>query len=74
MQYKLKQNEAPFEVVDGPMTGSKFTREGIYNDIPAAEAHKFSEVKDQPSSEKPSLDNESFESSIPEPKTGGKKS
>ena len=41
MSYKLKPNEADFEVVDGDFAGRKFEAGKIYNDIPENEVHKF---------------------------------
>jgi hypothetical protein len=44
MQYRLKSNEAPFEIVDGPMAGRKFAAGVIYEEVPPQEAHRFEEI------------------------------
>ncbi|OPY74716.1 MAG: hypothetical protein A4E64_02138 [Syntrophorhabdus sp. PtaU1.Bin058] len=44
MQYRLKSNEAPFEVVDGPMAGRKFSAGETYTEVPPQEAHRFEEI------------------------------
>ncbi len=45
MPYKLKDNVADFEVVDGPFTGRRFVSGEIYAEIPPNEEKKFEPVK-----------------------------
>jgi len=45
--YKLKTGAAPFEVMDGPLAGRQFNRNGVYVDIPPNEADKFEEIKEE---------------------------
>lgn len=39
--YRLKANQPPFEVVDGPAVGQKFAHGFVYPDLPAGESHRF---------------------------------
>ncbi|MDY0307672.1 MAG: hypothetical protein RBR18_14665 [Desulfovibrionaceae bacterium] len=39
--YRLKRNEAPFEVVDGPAAGRRFAHGVDYPEVPAGEGHRF---------------------------------
>ena len=50
--YRLKHNQPPFEVVDGPMAGQKFAHGFVYTDLPAGEQERFEPI-DPPAEEKP---------------------
>jgi len=45
--YRLKANQPPFEVVDGPAAGQKFAHGFVYTDLPAGEQARF-ELIDPP--------------------------
>jgi len=45
--YRLKQNVAEFEVVDGPLAGRCFQRGKLYDEIPSGDAGKFETVKEK---------------------------
>ena len=42
--YRLKHNQPPFEVVDGPMAGQKFAHGFVYSDLPAGEQERFEPI------------------------------
>ena len=41
MSYRLKKGQPPFEVVDGDMAGHRFEPGQEYDQVPAAEKHRF---------------------------------
>jgi hypothetical protein len=43
--YRLKPNQSPFEVVDGPFAGQKYAHGLIYTDIPSSEAGRFEPIE-----------------------------
>lgn len=43
-QYRLKNNAADFEVVDGKFAGRKFVAGETYREIPPMEAEKFETI------------------------------
>ena len=45
--YRLKANQPPFEMVDGPMAGQKFAHGLVYTDLPPGEQARF-ELIDPP--------------------------
>lgn len=47
MPYKLKLTEPPFEVVDGPCAGRKYSRKGIYAEIPPQCVERFEDTEVQ---------------------------
>lgn len=48
MKYKLKNNVAEFDVVDGPLAGRNFRRGVLYDEIPSNEAGKFETISEAP--------------------------
>lgn len=43
--FRLKKNQPPFEVVDGPAAGQKYTHEIAYADLPPGEAGRFEPIE-----------------------------
>ena len=46
MRYKLKENAADFEMVDGQFAGRKYKAGEIYDEIPPGEKDRFEKVVD----------------------------
>ena len=44
--YRLKANQPPFEVVDGPAAGQKFAHGFVYTDLPAGEQARFERIEE----------------------------
>ena len=46
MTYRLKANQPPFEVVDGPAAGQKFAHGFVYTDLPPGEQARFERIEE----------------------------
>lgn len=47
-QYRLKNGQENFDVVDGPHAGKKYEKGKVYTDIPENERRRFAEIKPVP--------------------------
>ena len=50
--WKLKKEQSPFEVVDGPFAGHVFTHNFQYREIPEADKDRFVKVRKAKAPEK----------------------
>lgn len=46
--WQLKNNQPPFEMVDGPMAGSVFKHGRLYGEVPAGHEHRFEQTDEVP--------------------------